>query len=134
MADPISHTTQGALMMVAPFIFRIKSKVKLWSLITIGALLGGAPDLIGWYGYRIEHDKWQLYENAHTGPISDILWYIPMSALHLYLDKVTHGLGDRWDLWSKRTMLEAALWVVNISIIILFVKIWKKNRIGISIH
>ncbi len=43
MADPVCHATQGALMMVAPFISRIRKRVVLWTLVCVGAVLGDSP-------------------------------------------------------------------------------------------
>ena len=39
MADPVCHATQGALLMIAPFISRIRKRIVLWSLVVVGGVL-----------------------------------------------------------------------------------------------
>jgi hypothetical protein len=127
MADPVCHATQGALMMVAPFISRLRKRAVLWTLVLVGAVLGDLPDLMGVYGFFVKHDSGVLYESAHIGPISHVLVFIPMSGLHLYLDSVMHELENGWSGYLEWLWLEVLMWVLNIVLIYAFVRIWKRN-------
>ena len=113
--------------MLAPFIARIRRKVWIWALALTGAFFGALPDLFGAYGNLVRHDQWKLYISAHAGHRGEILRYIPMYRLHLFVDSFTHGQGRRWWVWNERLWLEAALWGVNLAIIAWFVKIWRSN-------
>jgi hypothetical protein len=130
VADPLCHATQGSLMALAPFISRIRKKTWLWTLVLAGAILGELPDLAGVYGTLVEHDFGQRYESAHTGPIRDVLQYIPMSALHLYLDSLKLEMNKHWNVWIAWICMEAVLWLMNILLIIWFTKIWKRTAAG----
>ena len=112
--------------MLAPFISRLRSRPWLWLLIFIGAISGALPDLIGAYGFFVEDDS-ELYQSAHSGPISNVLQYIPMSALHLYVDSFTHEQTQHWKKWNERMWVEVLMWVVNIWLIYWFTRIWKRN-------
>ena len=127
MADPLSHATQGALMMLGPFIAWIRSRVLIWCLVITGGLLGVLPDLLGMYGYVVRHDDGILYHSAHHGPVKDALKYIPMYALHLAVDSLTHDPDRQWYGWNVRVWLQLVLWFVNGVVIIWFVRIWRKN-------
>ncbi len=127
MADTICHATQGGLMMLAPFIARIRRKIWIWVLALAGAFFGALPDLFGAYGNLVRRDQWKLYMSAHAGHRGEILRYVPMYWLHLFVDSFTHGPGKRWWVWNERLWVEAALWVVNLAIIAWFVRIWEKN-------
>jgi len=128
MADPVCHATQGALMMVAPFISRIRKRIVLWSLVCVGAVLGDLPDLLGGYGFFIRHDHGVLYESAHLGPISKVLVFIPMYGLHLSLDLIMHEYERQSGLYREWLWLEVLMWIVNIVLIYAFVRLWKKNK------
>ena len=127
MADTICHATQGGLMMLAPFIARIRRKVWIWALALAGAFFGALPDLFGAYGNMVRHDQWKLYISAHAGQRGEILRHIPMYWLHLFVDSFTHGAGKRWWVWNERLWVEIALWAVNLAIIAWFVRIWRNN-------
>jgi hypothetical protein len=127
MADTICHATQGGLMALAPFIARTRKKVWIWTLFLTGALVGALPDLIGAYGNLIRRDHWRFYNYAHAGPMGEILRYVPMYWLHLFVDSYTHGPGKRWWIWDERLWLEVALWGVNLAVIAWFVRIWRRN-------
>ena len=127
MADTICHATQGGLLMIAPFIGRIRRKVWIWALALTGALFGALPDLFGAYGNLVRHDQWKLYMSAHAGSLEQILRYIPMYWLHLFVDSFTHGPGKRWWIWNERLWIEVALWVFNIAVIVWFTRIWRRN-------
>jgi hypothetical protein len=127
MADPVCHATQGALMMVAPFISRLRKRVILWSLIFVGAVLGDLPDLLGGYGFYVKSDRGILYESAHLGPVSKVLVFIPMYGLHLCLDSIMHEYERESGLYHEWLWLEVAMWIVNIVLIFAFIRIWKKN-------
>ena len=126
MADPLSHATQGALMMVAPFIARLRRRSVLILLVIAGGTLGVLPDLLGLYGFIFRHSQ-ELYNSAHIGPLRDRLAYIPMYALHLGVDSLTHDPDRQWYGWNVRVWLQVLLWVVNIAVIVWFVRIWKKK-------
>jgi len=126
MADPVCHATQGALMMVAPFISRLRKKAVLWTLILVGAILGDLPDLLGVYGFFIMNDHGELYDSAHTGHIGKILVFIPMYGLHLCLDSIMHEMERERNIFSEWFWIEVAMWVVNILLIYAFVRMWKK--------
>jgi hypothetical protein len=114
-------------MLLAPFISRIRRKVWIWVLALAGAFFGALPDLFGAYGNLIRHDQWKLYTSAHAGPRGEILRYVPMYWLHLFVDSFTHGQGKRWWIWDELLWVEVALWMVNLAIIAWFVRIWRSN-------
>ncbi len=127
MADTLCHATEGGLMLLAPFIARIRKKIWIQVLFLTGAFFGALPDLFGAYGNIVDHDRWKLYVEAHTGPIGAVLRYVPMYWLHLYVDSYTHAKGRRWWVWNELLWLEVALWVVNIVVIAWFLRIWRRN-------
>jgi hypothetical protein len=112
--------------MLAPFISRLRNRVWLWLLALIGAFLGALPDLLGAYGFLVEHDS-RLYLSAHSGSIKEVLQCIPMYGLHLYIDLLTHDQPKQWYGWNRRLWLDVLLWLVNIAVIYWFVKVWKRN-------
>jgi hypothetical protein len=128
VADTLSHATQGSLLLLSPFIARIRERSWLWVLVAAGAFFGALPDLIGAYGNLIEHDHWALYRSAHQGEIKEILQYIPMYWIHLRIDALLHGQGHRWWVWSERFWAEIALWLLNILLIFWFARIFRNNR------
>jgi hypothetical protein len=129
MPDPICHMTQGGLMLVAPFLRTIRRKSTLILVAFAGAILGDLPDLIGVSGIIFAHDNGRLYRLAHAGAIKDVLQYIPMYWLHLFLDSFTHSMEDRWSLWNEWVLFEVVVWTVNVLLIILMVRI---RRHGIA--
>jgi len=128
MADTLCHATQGGLLMLAPFIARIRKKFWIWVLGAVGAFFGALPDIVGAYGLVVRGDGWRLYNIAHFGRLKQVLQYVPMYWLHLYVDSYTHGAGRRWWAWDERLWLEVTLWVVNGAVIALFVRIWRRNQ------
>jgi hypothetical protein len=128
LADPLSHATQGALMLLAPFITRLRKKMVLFLLAVVGGILGVLPDLIGLYGFILRHDHGVLYESAHHGGVKDVLQYIPMYALHLAVDSLTHDPDRQWYGWNVRVWLQILLWMVNIAGTLWVVRIWKNKR------
>jgi len=128
MSDTISHATQGGLLLLAPFIARIRRRMWIWILALIGGSVGVLPDLIGAYGNFIKHDHWTLYRSAHRGAIAEILQYVPMYWLHLYTDRLTHGPGHRWWILSERLWMEVLFWVLNLAVIGIYVRIRRKMR------
>jgi hypothetical protein len=128
MADTICHATQGGLVMLAPFIARIRRRRWLWTLAGAGAFFGALPDIVGAYGNVVRHDHWRLYVSAHAGPLGEILRYVPMYWLHLFVDSFTHGPGRRWWVWDERLWVEVTLWMVNAAIIVLYVMIWRRTN------
>jgi hypothetical protein len=127
MADTICHATQGGLLLLAPFIARIRKKVWVWLLFLTGAFFGALPDLFGAFGNLVHHDRWKLYTAAHSGRWEEIFRYVPMYWLHLFIDSITHGPGKRWWVWHERLWIEAALWGVNFAVIAWFVRLWRRN-------
>ena len=73
MADTICHATQGGLVLLSPFIARIRKKVWLWALFLTGAFFGALPDLFGAYGNIVRGDRWRLYVSAHSGRIGAVV-------------------------------------------------------------
>ena len=114
-------------MLLAPFITRIRRKVWIWVLALAGGFFGALPDLFGAYGNVVRHDHWRLYISAHGGRWGEILRFVPMYWLHLFIDSYTHGPGRRWWMWNERLWVELALWGVNLVIIAWFVRIWRRN-------
>ena len=102
----------------------IRKERWLWSVVALGLIFGMLPDLIGAYGNIIEHDQWTLYRSAHFGAIKQVLQYVPMYSLHLYMDSLMHGPGHRWWRWDERLWLEVLLWIINMVIIAWFVGSW----------
>jgi len=127
MADTICHATQGGLLLLAPFIARIRKKAWIWTIGAVGAFFGALPDIVGAYGLMVRGDQWRLYNIAHFGKLKRVLEYVPMYWLHLYVDSFTHGNGKRWWAWDERLWVEVALWLINGTVIALFVRIWKRN-------
>ena len=127
MADPLSHATQGALILLAPFIARLRKKIVLLLLAVLGGILGVLPDLIGLYGFVLRHDHGVLYGSAHYGAVKDVLQYIPMYALHLGVDSLTHDPDRQWYGWNIRIWLQILLWLANVAVIWWFARIWKRN-------
>ncbi len=130
MPDTLSHTAQGGLLLVAPFLSRIRKQTWLWMLGLAGGVFGALPDLIGAYGNIIRHDHWSLYMSAHSGRIAGILRYIPMYGLHLFLDSLGHGPGRRWWLLQERFWLEATLWLANLLVLVWMVRVWRRRFAG----
>lgn len=128
MADIICHGTEGGLMILALLRSWIARKSWPWVLVGLGLIFGMLPDLIGAYGNIVDHDHWTLYRSAHFGPIKQILQYVPMYGLHLFLDSLMHGQGHRWWRWDERMWLEILLWVVNAMVILWLVRTWKKDE------
>jgi hypothetical protein len=128
LADPLSHATQGALMLLAPFISRIRKKAVLLSLACMGGILGVLPDIIGLYGFVVRHDHGDLYYSAHHGAVKEMLQYIPMYSLHLGVDSLTHDPDRQWYGWNVRIWLQIVLWLVNGILICWFLGIWKQKR------
>ncbi len=113
--------------MLAPFIARIRRKLVLVSLAVVGGILGVLPDLIGLFGMIFPRFG-EAYDSAHSGALRDYLQYIPMYALHLGVDSLTHDPDRQWYGWNVRVWLQALMWIMNIVVIIWFVRIWKRNR------
>ena len=127
MPDTVCHATQGGLLLLAPFIAWIRSRRWISVIVFTGALFGALPDIIGGYGLVIENDHWKLYNSAHSGQIEEVLRYVPMYRLHLFVDSLTHGPGKRWWEWNEMLWMEFALWGVNIAVIAWFVRVWRNN-------
>lgn len=133
MSDTISHATQGGLLLLGPFIARIRRRTWLWILTLIGGFFGALPDLIGAYGNYIDHDHWALYRSAHSGAIANILQYVPMYWLHLRIDSISHGPNHRWWIMGERLWLEVLFWTVNFAVIGWYVKIWRRKSRGTAL-
>ena len=105
----------------------IRKRAWLWIIVALGVVFGALPDLIGAYGNIIEHDHWTLCRSAHFGEIKEVLQYVPMYRLHLYLDSIMHGPGQRWWKWDERLWLEIVLWIVNVIVIWWLIRSWRKE-------
>ena len=116
-------------MMLAPFIAWVRKKYILIALAVVGGVLGVLPDLLGLYGMIVRRSG-QIYDSAHIGMLRDHLHYIPMYALHLGVDSLTHDPDRQWYGWNVRVWLQIVLWIVNIVIIVWFYRIWKRNQPG----
>jgi hypothetical protein len=114
-------------MMLAPFIGWVRRKAVLITLAVAGGVLGVLPDLIGVYGF-IFAPGGEHYNSAHAGDLRDHLIYIPMYALHLAVDSLTHDPDRQWYGWNVRVWLQIVLWIVNIALVVWFIRIWKKNQ------
>jgi hypothetical protein len=114
-------------MMLAPFISRVRRRFTLILLIVTGGILGMLPDLLGLFGYLVDRSG-EMYGSAHAGPLKEMLQYIPMYALHLAVDSLTHDPHRQWYGWNMRVWLQILFWMINIAGIIWFGRIWKKNR------
>jgi len=128
MSDTVSHGVQGALLLLGPFISRIRRRAWLWALGLTGGIFGALPDLLGAYGYFVEHDRWALYRRSHYGDIANILQYVPMYWLHLRIDSFTHGPDHRWWIMGERLWLELLFWTVNGLVLSWYIRIWRKHR------
>jgi hypothetical protein len=126
MPDPIAHATQGSLILLGPFIAFVRRRIWVGILVLIGGSLGDLPDLLGIYGYMVERDNGALYESAHRGEIAETLQYLPMYWLHIRLDEVTH---DRHSYITRDWFwIEIVVWIINLLLIWLYVKIFRKHR------
>ena len=114
-------------MMLAPFIGWVRKKYVLLAIAFVGGVLGVLPDLLGVFG-MIFNRYGGLYDSAHIGALRDQLVYIPMYALHLGVDSLTHDPDRQWYGWNVRVWLQIVLWIVNIAVIVWFVRIWKRNQ------
>lgn len=112
-------------MMLAPFIARIRKRIVLIALAAVGGVLGVLPDLLGLYGMIVQRSS-ALYDSAHHGPLRDHLILIPMYALHLGVDSLTHDPDRQWYGWNVRIWLQVLLWIVNITLIVWFARIWQR--------
>jgi hypothetical protein len=130
MSDTFSHATQGGLLLLGPFLHRIRRKAWLFLLALVGGLFGALPDLIGAYGNFIEHDHWALYGSSHHGAIAQVLQYVPMYWLHLRIDSITHGPQHRWWILGERLWLEVVFWTLNLVVIWWYVHIWRRRTKG----
>jgi membrane-bound metal-dependent hydrolase YbcI (DUF457 family) len=84
-----------------------------------GMMFAGAlPDVIGFAEKVIKNDyktyKW--YNKAHND--WKLLRWLPPYGLHIGLDKLTHGEGQRWWYWKERLWFEVLSWLMVIFIII----------------
>jgi hypothetical protein len=129
MADPLSHATQGALMLLAPFISRVRQESRLWMITACGGLLGLLPDLFYVCDY-VGGSGNTLYLSAHHGAIRNVLQYVPMCALHFVVDSLTHDAGRQWYGWNVRIWLQLLLWVVNVALIVWFVRIFRRKKLA----
>ena len=102
MPDIICHSVHGGLLVAVPFLSRLKRNKWMWSVVVLGAILGALPDLIGAHGNLVKNDHWSEYVLAHRGDVADVVKYVPMYGLHLFLDRYTHGDGIRWGGASER--------------------------------
>lgn len=127
MADPLCHAAQGSLMLVVPFIRLIRSKITLVWLAVTGAILGDLPDILGVFGYFVLHDHGGLYFSAHFGAIRNVIHYVPMCWLHLFIDSYTHELADRRSIANEWIIIELAAWVVNIGLILWMVRVLRRQ-------
>ena len=114
-------------MMLAPFIARLHSRVRLWVLAAVGAFFGILPDLVALVGFGILRDKGGLWFSAHGGQVSDVLQYIPMYALHIAIDSLTRDPEQEWHGLNVRVWVQVVLWLLNISVGYWFYRIWRRN-------
>lgn len=130
--DTGNHACAASLMSYA-------SGGGIWEIIIAGAI-AAAPDIVGAYGNLVKKDEYKLYNEAHSdgaliwslialmASISSSIvfgwWFISIGifgySLHLLLDKISHGEGKHWWLWSERAFLNYSLWFV-LCVIALFV-------------
>ena len=128
MADTLCHATQGGLMVLLPLFSRFRKKIWLWILAFVGAILGALPDLLGAYGNFVLRDHWNLYGSAHHGRFEEILQFIPMYWLHLWVDKFMHGPKRRWWIYDERMWLEVLMWILNLAAILWLVYRYRALR------
>jgi hypothetical protein len=126
VADPLSHATQGAVVILAPFITRLRKKTHLWLLAVLGGCFGALPDLFWFVGYLLR-DGGALYASAHHGRLQDVFQYVPMYALHLAVDSLTHNPDRTWYGWNVRIWLQLLLWLVNGLAVYLMFRVWQSR-------
>jgi hypothetical protein len=114
-------------MLLAPFISHLRKRFWVWMLVVLGAVLGVLPDIVWLYGLIVGRETGGLYGSAHYGAIRDVLQYVPMYALHLGIDSLTHDPDRQWYGWNVRIWLQVILWGVNIVVIVWFARIWRRN-------
>jgi hypothetical protein len=75
------------------------------------AIMGGAPDFIGWLEKKIKQNDclWNWYKWTHSYKIWQIL--IPTWALHIFVDKYFHNTGGGWNKYALP--VEIILWFLN---------------------
>ena len=81
--DFINHGIHGAL--IGTFIGWIFSIDYLY-ITCLCALLGMHMDIFGSKYYNLSHFGW----------LSKVLIWLPPCTIHLFLDRYTHGLDNRW--------------------------------------
>lgn len=128
MASTPNHAVQGALLtgialrffglllaeFLPVFFFFIHPLIAILStiLMTLGAVAGAAPDIIGWIG-RLIYDGDDLYGEAHSGILASKLKWVPMYGLHLLVDRPFHTAYNKGHWWPDLWLLEAIFWVIN---------------------
>lgn len=113
--DILSHITQGFLIGYVPT-----------GSIAVGVVTGvmaGVPDIGGEIMARLGKDGYKWYDSTHKGRINKFMRWFPPWGLHTWLDSFSHGAGKRWWVWKERLWLELLIWIINIYLIILILKI-----------
>ena len=107
--DTILHITQGALI--------TSYATDNPYLIGAGGLIGGLPDIIGFAEKLIKKDSWNWYNYVHSVSFKNPLMYLPVSLIHILLDKPLHTKGCKW--WKFPCLwVEIGLWVITLILIL----------------
>jgi hypothetical protein len=116
--DTPSHGIQGGLLMGTTVKLLGGNTTAVWYAVSVGAVVGMWPDLIGATGVHRE-GYWPMHYAWHdwTSPTA----LLPPVALHLGVDLLFHTPTDgHW--WPRKSMLAAGVWVAEIVLTYLFIK------------
>lgn len=136
--DTINHCTTGFLTTAIPCTLLGLPMPWIIGIGIAGAIIGGLPDILGELYAHIKKDNYIMYNRLHSGDISKIFksMLIYPYIIHISLDKVCHGAGERWYAgvwyeylmpwkWREMMWLEMFMWLINLFLIYLFIYLIK---------
>lgn len=116
--DTVQHATWGyAFGLICTRVFGIDDPIYIplfW------AVIGALPDLVGEAERIIKGDRslWGWYNMAHEES-SNLFMFLPPYALHVVMDKFTHGPGEKWWKFDERLWVEVVGWI-SVLVLLIF--------------